>query len=157
MRCPKCKYIVAEYFQVCPECQEDLSELSRYFGPFYEPDPEFLESLWEESEVSESPEGILFDKLEQPEDDLFPPLEEETITVAEAPDLEELEEEFPLAEVDEEEFEAIEEFPEIELKPEDLEGSIQETLVEKEETDTLDLFEDIESLEEILPEEIKEK
>ncbi len=155
MRCPKCKYIVAEYFRVCPECQEDLSELAHYFGPFFEPDPDFLESLWNEpEETTESTEGILFDKLEQPEEEIFPPVEEETIAFAEAPELEEIGEDFPLEEVDEAELEAVEELPEIELAPEDLEGSIQETLIERE-ADPLDLFDEIEGLEEILPEEIK--
>ena len=157
MRCPKCKYIVAEYFKTCPECEEDLSNLSLAFGPFYEPDPALFEG-------SLGGEETLYDKLEEPED-ILPQTEEETIAVAEAEnsDFELLEieedeaEEFPFEEVEEADLDAVEELPEIELAAEDLEGSLEETLTEKdEESEALDLFDEIEGLEEILPEEVKE-
>ncbi len=164
MRCPKCKYIVAEYFQICPECQEDLSELAQLFGPFYEPNFEFLESLWQEDEeeLLSPEEEILFDKLESPEEELFSPAEEETLAAANTSDmaleeLEELKEEPPLPDIDEVELEAVEELPEIELTPEDLENSLQESFTEKESEESLDLFEEIEGLEEILPEELKDR
>ena len=156
MRCPKCKFIVAEYFETCPECQEDLSEIAKALGPFYEPNPEIFEAPWEEEEGPA--EEILYDKLDEK---LVSP-EEETIAVAEAPemDLEEIAEDLEEISLEDlsEELEAVEEIPEIELGEEDLKETLREDLApHEEEPEALDLFEGLEGLEEILPEEIKEE
>ncbi len=172
MRCPKCKYIVAEYFQTCPECQEDLSELARYFGPFEPPAPEFWQELWDEILAETAPEGpeapgeILDDRLLEEKESLLAAAEadEETLGSAEVSEdlmFEALEEEPAEAEevsFAEEELEAVEELPDIELSAEDLEDSLVEEVGPAEEAEEeLDIFEEIEGLEEILPEEMTEK
>ena len=176
MVCPKCKYVVADYFRTCPECQADLSDLVDYFGPFYPPDPEFWASLLEEPDLPEAPEEL----PEEPEGvpgEPFLLADEEVLAAAELPeDLEleelspeELEEEILLGEEEGAFFEAAveepeeisqelpdsEELPEIELSAEDLEDSLVEEMASLPEEEKLDFLEELE-IEDLLPEEEKD-
>ncbi|WP_022852865.1 zinc ribbon domain-containing protein [Thermodesulfatator atlanticus] len=184
MRCPQCKFIIAEFFKTCPECGKDVSDLAELFGPF----PEISANWWDELfQVLEEPfedvtgeettvaiegaEALLerddilhevsseassaasLEDLVFPEEDSSEDLLEELDTSSlEASALdEEVLEEIPIPE----ERDLIEELPEIELDAQDLEGSPIEELESKdkdEEELSLELFEEIEGLEEIISE-----
>ncbi|GEM_PF-3291946 len=45
MRCPKCRLVLPEYYQTCPRCNKDLSDLSLSWGPFYQPSNGWQESF----------------------------------------------------------------------------------------------------------------
>ncbi|OAG27197.1 hypothetical protein [Thermodesulfatator autotrophicus] len=137
MRCPKCKYIVAEYFKSCPECSHDLTELAELFGPFPEITEEFWDSLYKvlegKGEVFEQElsENTLFEAEEAASEDI------EFNELLEADDSEELdfqEEPEDISQVANEEILDIEPVPEeaemelgeIELAEEDLAGVLEE-------------------------------
>ncbi len=64
MRCPKCKWIIAEYNLVCPQCGENLTELREELGPFYEPKPEVFPESFLEPEKPEEPPVFEVDQKE---------------------------------------------------------------------------------------------
>lgn len=150
MRCPKCHLILAEYHTLCPQCSNDLSELARALGPFYEPRPEAFMGWFslEEASLEEVPQGVGLEEvdLELPEtEDLL--LEEESVSLESSPESSP-EGDFNTSEAGFEEHLSLDE----EIVLEDLSGA-EEVPPEEEpealEAQTLEEIEDIGDIEEI--------
>ncbi|AEH45019.1 hypothetical protein Thein_1150 [Thermodesulfatator indicus DSM 15286] len=142
MRCPKCSYIVAEYFKTCPECSNDLTELSEFFGPFPEIKDEFWDSLYQVLEGSSDlhEEIVEEDAFLNTQEDV---LSEEDVIFNELLEDEAMEDLDLLEEKESSKEESIEplnletaelkedidiEFEDIELDEEDLEGAFLEDI-----------------------------
>ncbi len=156
MRCPKCQWIIAEYNPVCPQCGEDLSEVTGKLGPFYEPRPEaFPQSFLEMEETS-----AFEDKEKTPK--VQPDLaisQTPSETSLELPEEESMTKEEPELEIPFSEGLFIEEIPEsseTKAEPSPLENLELEELSPEKKPEKEKLLEEMPDIEELLPPELKE-